>query len=111
LKRRKTNAQAIAGLLGDYGSSSESEKDQPRKNDGLLMLRSYSENEDMETSSGIHLPRDVDDEAGPEESSSSDVEETPIEPEMLLALMKQARQAADEDVDWDDEPQDDGESP
>lgn len=111
LKRRKTNAQAIVGLLGDYGSSSESEKDQPRKNDGLLMLGSYSENEVMETSSGIHLPHDVDDEAGPEESSSSDVEETPIEPEMLLVLMKRARQAADEDVDWDDEPQDDGESP
>lgn len=106
-KRRKTNAQAISGLLGDYGSSSESEEDQPPKKDGLMMLGNYSDYEVMEAASGSHLPHDIDDDAGdPEGSSSSEVEETPLEPEMLLELMKQARQAADEDIDWGDESQD-----
>ncbi|KAI6105516.1 hypothetical protein F5141DRAFT_1124178 [Pisolithus sp. B1] len=108
-KRRKTNAQAIAGLLGDYGSSSESEKDQTRKKDGLLMLGNYSENEVMEATSGVRLSHDDDETGSPEESSSSDAEETPIKPEMLLELMKRARQAADEDIDWGDEsPEDEG---
>lgn len=107
-KRRKTNTQAIAGLVGDYGSNSESENDQPQKNDGLLMLGSYSEDEIMEATSGVRPSHNVDDETGsPEESCSSDIEGTPIKPETLLELMKRARQTADEDIDWGDESPDD----
>lgn len=72
------------------------------------MLGSYSEDEIMEATSGVRPSHNVDDETGsPEESCSSDIEGTPIKPETLLELMKRARQAADEDIDWGDESPDD----
>ena len=102
-KRQKADPCAIVGLLGDYGSSSGSEDDQSRENDGLLMLESYSEEgDDRGQCEGANDPGQM---------SSSDTEETPIEPEKLLELVKRAREAADEDIlDWGDEWQDDGES-
>jgi len=102
-KRQKVDPGAIAGLLGDYGSSSESEDDQTQENDGFLMLESYSdEGGDQGQCEGAN---------DPEQMSSSDTEETLIKPEKLLELIKQAREATDEDIlDWGDEWQDDGES-
>ena len=101
-KRKKVDPRAIAGLLGDYGSSSESEDGQVQGKDGLLMLESYSEGGDDKEHQDNDMYEGASD--NPEQLSSSDTEEIPIEPERLLELMKRACEAADEDVlDWGDD--------
>ncbi|KAL4075794.1 hypothetical protein J3A83DRAFT_2040629 [Scleroderma citrinum] len=102
-KCKKMHPEAIAGLLGGYRSSSGSDDDQAHGKDSLLMLEGYSEEED--DSHGM-----CEGEKDHEELSFSDTDETLIKPEKLLELIKQAREAADEDIlDWGDEWQDDTE--
>ncbi|KAF9221910.1 hypothetical protein BS17DRAFT_784161 [Gyrodon lividus] len=106
---QKAGLQAIAGLVGEYGSESGSQSEEgteKKQSIGLVTLGEYSGSDDDE-----ETPTDIEDyriqDGYPELNDhdiSSDVEDTPIDPAVLLELVKQAQGAADEDgVDWGDE--------
>ncbi|KIJ70326.1 hypothetical protein HYDPIDRAFT_23441 [Hydnomerulius pinastri MD-312] len=113
VKRRKLSQnagrKAIAGLVGGYGSESGSQSEEDteiNKTNGLVMLGGYSGSDDDEkVRSGTEAYHMEDESRALDDvDSSSDVEDTPLDPVVLLELVKQAQGAADEDaVDWGDE--------
>ncbi|KAF9246992.1 hypothetical protein BU15DRAFT_38523 [Melanogaster broomeanus] len=112
-KRRRLNKkvgmEAIAGLVGEYGSESGSQSEAETENkqrSGLATLGEYSGSDDDEHTQRDTEARRMQDgcQEMSDDESSSDGEDAPVDPAVLLELVKQARGAADEDlVDWGDE--------
>ncbi|KAF8076105.1 hypothetical protein FPV67DRAFT_1558642 [Lyophyllum atratum] len=104
-KRRKLTAkagkQAIAGLLGGYGSEEE-EVDEPQG--GLAMLGGYAGSEDEDVGDGA-VQEDIDED---EDALGETDDEIEIDPAVVLELMRQGHGSenwaehpqGDDEVDW-----------
>ncbi|KAL0949900.1 hypothetical protein HGRIS_009929 [Hohenbuehelia grisea] len=119
-KRRKLNAKAgkaaIAGLLGGYGSEDDEDgSDSARTENVLSLLGGYqgSDGEDEEPAADTDgdLPAQVTvADAVIDEGDESEEEDVPLDPNVLLELIKSSRAdhdllvAADQDekLDWND---------
>jgi hypothetical protein len=113
MKRRKLNAKAgkkaISGLVGEYGSDSESTSEKEvagRRRNELGALGSYAESENGDQDSSVET-RDAEDDMASAASFSDDDGDVPeLNPAALLELIRQAQGAADHDaevVDWGDD--------
>ncbi|KAG1755941.1 hypothetical protein EDB19DRAFT_442970 [Suillus lakei] len=113
IKRRKLSAKAgrkaISGLVGDYGSDSESASENAvtsQTRDELGALESYAESENGSQDSAIEA-RTTEDDMSSTGSLSADEGEGPApDYAVVLELIKQAQGAADYDseaVDWGDD--------
>ncbi|KAG2118977.1 uncharacterized protein F5147DRAFT_564851 [Suillus discolor] len=113
IKRRKLSAKAgkkaISGLVGDYGSESESasEKAAERQTrDELGALGNYAESENSDQDLAVEA-RTTEDDMSSIGSSSADEGESPaLDYAAVLELIKQTQGAADYDsevVDWGDD--------
>ncbi|KAG2339899.1 hypothetical protein BDR05DRAFT_891068 [Suillus weaverae] len=113
IKRRKLSAKAgrkaISGLVGDYGSESESASEkaaasQTRDELGALGNYAESENDDQDSAVGA---RTTEDDMSSTGSLSADEGESPaLHYAAVLELIKQAQGATDYDsevVDWGDD--------
>ncbi|KAG1753806.1 uncharacterized protein EDB91DRAFT_1215231 [Suillus paluster] len=112
-KRRKLNAKAgrkaISGLVGDYGSDSETASEKvvaTQTRDELGVLGSYAES-DHDDEDCVVEARTTEDDIGSTGSFSADEGEGPeLDYAAVLELIKQAQGAADYDseaVDWGDD--------
>lgn len=113
LKRRKLSAKAgrkaISGLVGDYGSESESASEKAaasRTRDELGALGNYAESESGDQDSTVEARTTEDDMSSTGSLSADEGEGPALDYTTVLELIKQAHSAADYDseaVDWGDD--------
>lgn len=113
IKRRKLSAKAgrkaISGLVGDYGSDSESASEKGAANetrDELGALGSYAESENGDQDSPAEARTAEDDMTSTGSFSADEGEGPELDYAAVLELIKQAHGAADDDseaVDWGDD--------
>jgi hypothetical protein len=112
-KRRKLNVKAgrkaITGLVGEYGSDSESTSEKKvasQRRDELGALGGYAESENGDRDSSVEARTIEDDVASAASFSDDEGDVSELDPAALLELIKQAQCAADYDaeaVDWGDD--------
>ncbi|KIK39427.1 hypothetical protein CY34DRAFT_89242 [Suillus luteus UH-Slu-Lm8-n1] len=112
MKRRKLSAKAgrmaISGLVGDYGSESDSASEKAaasQTRDELGALGSYAESENGDQDSAVEAGTTEDDMYSTGSLSADEGEGPALDCAAVLELIKQAHSAADcdsEAVDWGD---------
>lgn len=112
-KRRKLNAKAgekaISGLIGEYGSDSESTSEKTvanQRRDELGALGDYAESENGDQDSSVEACTIEDDVTSAASFSDDEGDVSELDPAALLELIKQAHCTADYDaeaVDWGDD--------
>jgi hypothetical protein len=100
---------AISGLVGDYGSESDSASEKAaasQTRDELGALGSYAESENGDQDSAVEARTTEDDMSSTGSLSADEGEGPALDCAAVLELIKQAHSAADYDseaVDWGDD--------